>query len=85
MFPADGEAEGELRAALELPTDQDDGIDWCAGIPPLGPTTTTSAEPLEGATTSSVAPEDGTVDGADGEAPPDGTTTPSTPDPTGGP
>jgi hypothetical protein len=55
VFPADGLGEGKLREALDIPTDQDDAIDWCAGVPDLGPTTTTTAA----STTTTVTPEPG--------------------------
>lgn len=68
VFPADGAAEGELREALDLATDRDDTIDWCAGVPDLAPTTTTTAPIIDSSTTSS-------VPGASDPSVPDGSTT----------
>jgi hypothetical protein len=69
VFPADGVGEGKLREALDLAPDRDDAIDWCAGVPDLGPTTTTTAPAVVDSTTST------SVAGvADGSVPDESTT-----------
>jgi hypothetical protein len=61
VFPATGDGEDKVRAKLDLPTDQDDAIDWCAGVPDLGPTTTTTAA---AATTTSLTTDPSLTDGS---------------------
>jgi hypothetical protein len=69
VFPSTGDGEGKMRKALDIPTDQDDTIDWCAGVPDLGPTTTTTA----------VAETTTSLGAADSSVPEDSTTTTGTP------
>lgn len=63
VFPATGLGEGKMRAKLEIPTDRDDTIDWCAGVPDLAPPTTTTvpASTTTGLPTDSTVPADSTT------------------------
>jgi hypothetical protein len=64
VFAASGDSETKLRQALEIPTDQDDAIDWCAGVPDLGPPPTTTTAVAESTTTSVLATDGSVTDDA---------------------